>query len=525
MAADSEVKYSRGSAKKGVRGKVIAAVAAAAVVCAGVCAVGFYQYQQNRQHNDQVAALLDTDRFYYGVSVQDVNLGGMTMQQAREAVKPKEASAAGDYNITIIYDDLIKTTPGKKWTLTQKDMAFTYDTDSVLQKAYNVGRTGDREERYKEVQGLKAKPQKFSLTAAPDENGLKAKVEKLAAEVNRKPVEPTVVSFDRYSGFTCKDGVNGISVDTAKLWSDVKSIVEDSHSGTVTMQFSSVPFTKTVANVKDNMKKLGTFSTVSVNNEDGTYNMEKALLAANGTCIPAGGTFSFLGTVGSCDKAHGYRVAGVLVNGKHDQDYGGGVCQASTTIYGAALRSGVQIVERYNHAIPSAYCKIGQDATVSYPSLDLKFKNTTDYPLFLVTSASGRKLTATFYGYCPDDYDSIEIVSQVDKTYPAPTTPKYEEDDSLGAGVVRLDQSAKEGFKASAQRVYYKDGRVVKTEFLNTSYYPPEPAYYSRGKGTGASASPQSSPKPSSQAPSSKPSSQAPASKPSSAPSSDKPAA
>ena len=522
MAADSEVKYSRSSAKKSVRGKVIAAVAALAVVCAGVCAVGFYQYHQNRQHDDKVAALLDTNRFYYGVSVQDVSLGGMTMQQAREAVKPKEASAAGDYNITITYDS-------KKWNLTQKDMAFTYDTDSVLQKAYNVGRTGSREERYKEVQGLKTKPQKFSLTAAPDENGLKAKVEKIAAEVNRKPVEPTVVSFDRYSGFTCKNGVNGLSVDTAKLWSDVKTIVEGSHSGTAAMKVSSVPFTKTVTDVKDNMKKLGTFSTISVNNENGTYNMEKALLTANGTCIPAGGTFSFLGTVGSCDKAHGYRVASVLVNGKHDQDYGGGVCQASTTIYGAALRSGVQIVERYNHAIPSAYCKIGQDATVSYPELDMKFKNTTDYPLFLVTSASGRKLTATFYGYCPDTYDSIEIFSQVDKTYPAPTTAKYEEDDSLGAGVVRLDQSAREGFKASAQRVYYKNGKVVKTEALNTSYYPPEPAYYSRGKGTSVSSSPQSSPKPASQAPSSKPSSQAPASKsssaPSSKPSSEKPAA
>ncbi len=151
MAADSEAKYSQRPAKKGVRGKVIAVVAVAAVVCAGVCVVGFWtSYYQNRQHNDQVAALLDTDRFYSGVSVQDVSLGGMTMQQAREAVKPKEASAAGDYNITITYDS-------KKWNLTQKDMAFTYDTDSVLQKAYNVGRTGNREERYKAGAGAENK--------------------------------------------------------------------------------------------------------------------------------------------------------------------------------------------------------------------------------------------------------------------------------------------------------------------------------------------------------------------------------
>ena len=480
MAAETEAKYSRRPAKKGLRGKVIAVVAVAAVACAGVCAVGFGQYYQTRQHDDQVAALLDTDRFYSGVSVQGVSLGGMTMKQAQEAVKPKETSAAGDYNITITYGE-------KKWVLTQKDMTFTYDPDSILQKAYAVGRTGSRDERYKQVQELKTKPRNFSITASANADSLKTKVEKAAAEVNRKPVEPTVVSFSRNSGFVCKDGVNGLSADTAKLWSDVKAIVAGSHTGTVEMHVSSVPFTKTVADVKDNMRTLGTFSTVSVNNEDGTYNMEKALLAANGTCIPAGGTFSFLGTVGSCDKAHGYRVAGVLVNGKHNQDYGGGVCQASTTIYGAALRSGVQIVERYNHAIPSAYCKIGQDATVSYPGLDMKFKNTTDYPLYLVTSASGRKLTATFYGYQPSSYDSIEIVSQVDQSYAAPSTPKYTEDSSLAAGVVQLEQKARGGYKASARRVYYKNGKVVKTEYLNSSYYPPLPAYYSYGKGTDSS--------------------------------------
>ena len=490
--------------KKGAHGKVITVVAIAAVVCAGACAVGFGHLYQTRQHNDQVAALIDTNRFYQGVSVQGVSLGGMTMQQAHNAVKPKETSAVGEYDVTVKYS-------GKKWNFTQKDMTFTYDTDSALQKAYAVGRTGSREDRFQQVQGLKKKPQAFSITASPNVDGLKPKVDKIAAQVNRKPVDPTVISFSQGYGFTCKDGVTGLSVDTAQLWTDVKNVVGGSHKGTVEMKVSSVPFKKTASDIKANMKKLGTFSSVSINNEDGTYNMEKALLAANGTCIPAGGTFSFLGTVGSCDRAGGYRIAGVLVNGKHDVDYGGGVCQASTTIYGAAIRSGVEIVERYNHAIPSSYCKIGQDATVSYPYLDMKFKNPTDYPMFLVTSTSGRQLTATFYGYQPDSYDDIEIVSQVDKTYPAPSAPKYTVDSSLGAGVVRLDQSAKEGFKASAQRVYYKNGSVVKTEFLNSSDYPAQPAYYSRGKAASSPSKPSSSSQPSS-----KPSSSRPSSKPSS---------
>ena len=479
MADQSQARYGRPKKKRAL-GKAIAIVAVAAAVCAGVVAVGFARYSQERRHQDEISAALDTDRFYAGISVQGVSLGGMTMQQAREAVGPKETSAAGDYAVTVVYGE-------KTWTLTQKDMTFTYNTDAVLKKAYAVGRTGDREERYKTVQGLKTKPVDFPLTASVDESALKTKTAAIAAQVNRKPVEPTVVSFSRSGGFTFKDGVNGLSADAEQLWTDVKAVVEGNRTGTVQMRVASVPFTKTVSEIRANMKKLGTFSTVSVNNADGTYNMEKALLAANGTAVPAGGTFSFLGTVGSCDKAHGYRVAGVLVNGRHDEDYGGGVCQASTTIYGAALRSGMQIVERNNHALPSAYCKIGQDATVSYPYLDMKVKNATDYPMFLVTSTSGRTLTATFYGYRPSSYDSIEVVSQVDKTYPAPSAPKYTQDGSLAAGVVRLDQRARTGYKASARRIYYKNGSAVKTEFLNSSYYPAQPAYYSYGKGTSSS--------------------------------------
>ena len=507
MTADSEAKYTRRPAKKAARRKVIAVVAVAAVVCAGVCAVGFGRYYAGRQHEKEVNSTLNTDRFYSGIVVQGVKLGGMTMQQAQQAVKAKEASAVGNYDVKITYGD-------KKWELTQKDMTFTYDTDSVLKKGYAYGRTGDRETRYKQVKALKTKPQEFSITAAVDENGLKTKVDTIAASVNRKPVEPTVVSFDRSSGaFTCKDGVAGLSVDTAKLWSDVKAVVGSKRTGTVPMQVKTVPFTKTVSDVKNNMKRLGSFSTTSTNTEAGTYNMKKALLAANGTCIPAGGTFSFFNTVGPCDQAHGYYQAGALFDGKLVQDYGGGICQASTTLYNAALRSGLEVVERYNHSVPSSYCRIGQDATVSYPDLDLKLKNTTDYPIYLATDASSRTLTATFYGYQPADYDDIEIVSQVDQTYAAPTTPKYTEDSSLSAGVVQLNQRARQGYKASARRNYCKNGKVVRTEYLNSSYYPPVAASYSYGKGTDLSrvqgASSPSSKKASSAAskPSSKPSS------------------
>lgn len=503
MTADSSTEiYSAHPAKKKISRKgLIAIIAAAVVVCAGVCAVAGKHAYDNYQHQKQVDAALNTDKFYSGITVQGVKVGGMTMQQAQQAVKAKETSARGDYDVKITYDS-------KKWGFTQNDMSFTYDTDSVLKKAYAYGRSGDRETRYKQIMALKTQPKSYSITAALDEDALKAKVEKVASQVSRSPVNPTVVSFNASTGsFTCKDGVPGLSADSAKLWSDVKTVVEGTkHTGTVQMQVKTIPFDKTVSEIKSHMQKLGTFSTTSTNSSSGTYNMMRALNSVNGTCIPAGGTFSFLGVVGSCDQAGGYLPGGALLNGKLVSEYGGGICQASTTIYGAALRSNMKIVERYNHSMPSSYCSIGQDATVSYPDLDLKFKNATDYPVYIVTSTGGRVLTATFYGYQSPDYDNIQIVSQVDHTTPAPSQPKYTEDSSLSAGSVRMDSRAREGYTVSASRVFYKNGKAVRTEALPSSDYPAMPAYYSYGKGTSSSKSGGSSTKASSAA-SSKPNS------------------
>jgi vancomycin resistance protein YoaR len=503
--------------------KIIAAVIAAIVVCVGAATAIFVKNKQDTEHKNEMEATLNTDKFYGGISVQGVDVSGMTMDEAEKAVKEQEGSAAGTYHIVITCGD-------KQWELTQTDMSFSYDTQDVLKKAYAVGRSGDLETRYKTVTDLKIKPESFTLTAKLDEDDLKAKVMKIAAEVEKPAAEPTVSAFSVSSGFTFKDGTDGVSVDKDSLWNDVKAVADGSHAGTVAMKTTAVPCKTSLSSLKQHMKKLGTFSTVSVNNENGTYNMKKALLLANGTKIEAGATFSFFNTVGPCDRANGFRIAGAISNGRHVDSYGGGICQASTTIYGAALRSGMEVVERYNHSIPSAYCEIGQDATVSYPYTDMKVKNTTNYPMFLVTSTSGRKLTATFYGYQPDDYDSIDIVSQVDKTYPAPTEAKYIEDSSLAANVIRLEQSAKRGYVASARRIYMKNGKTVKTEFLNSSTYPAMPAYYSYGPGTSpeklsgktgtsSKAKPSASSSPSSSSSSSSSASSS-SSKPSSAPSS-----
>ena len=166
----------------------------------------------------------------------------------------------------------------------------------------------------------------------------------------------------------------------------------------------------------------------------------------------------------------GYKKAGAIVGGKLIDEYGGGICQASTTIYGAAVRSNMKILSRYNHAWPSTYCPIGQDAAVSYGSLDLRFQNTSEYPIYIVAGMSGTKLTVTFYGYQDPSYDEIRVTSQQTGTIAQPADV-YQVDKSLKKDEIVKDRSGRVGKRASAQRVYYKNGHVVKRENLPSSYY------------------------------------------------------
>jgi vancomycin resistance protein YoaR len=398
------------------------------------------------------------------------------------------------------------TDGSKSWEITNQDLKFQYDTDKVLKDAYAYARSGDREERYRKVKELKTSPKAWTVTAKLDESSLETALDAVAEQADTDPKGPSVTSFNPATKqFSFADGTNGVTVDRGKLLADAQTILNAGGTGTIRLSTESVPFGGTLAALKAHMKKLGSFSTVSKNSADGTYNMTKALLSANGACVKPGAAFSFFGTAGRCGRAQGYRPAGAILNGKLVQEYGGGICQASTTIYGAAVRSGMKITERHNHSIPSSYCPIGQDATVSYPSLDFKFVNPAEYPVYLVTTVKNRVLTVTFYGYQPDGYDKVDVASKITETIPAPAKARYILDSSLKKGEVKLTSKARTGYKVTAQRIFRRNGTVVRTEDLPSSYYRAQPAYYSYGKGTEPTVA--DSGKPSSRTPSSPPSS------------------
>ncbi|HWQ89026.1 MAG TPA: VanW family protein, partial [Desulfitobacteriaceae bacterium] len=128
-----------------------------------------------------------------------------------------------------------------------------------------------------------------------------------------------------------------------------------------------------------------------------TQNILLAAEALNGKILAPGERFSFNESVGKRTAEAGYKEAPIISEGAFIPAIGGGVCQVSSTLFNAVILAHLEILERHHHSLPINYVPPGQDATVSYPSLDFKFRNTLDAYLQIRSFAEGDALTFQLY--------------------------------------------------------------------------------------------------------------------------------
>ncbi len=129
------------------------------------------------------------------------------------------------------------------------------------------------------------------------------------------------------------------------------------------------------------------------------YNINRALQQFQNILIAPGENFSFVDHLGEVDGEHGYLPELVIKNNQTTPEFGGGICQVSSTVFRAAIYSGMKITERRNHAYPVQYYKpYGMDATVYIPKPDLEFTNNTPGYVLMQSSIDGYDLTFRFFG-------------------------------------------------------------------------------------------------------------------------------
>jgi vancomycin resistance protein YoaR len=197
-------------------------------------------------------------------------------------------------------------------------------------------------------------------------------------------------------------GAKGKIVDGIKTSLAIRSaLVRGSSSATIYMKehrpsvFSATDFNK--LSFPDKLARGESSFAGSPNNR--IHNIQVATKRFDGLVIMPNEEFSFNNYLGSVNATNGYLPELVIKDNVTTPEYGGGICQVSTTAFRAAMESGMNITYRRNHSYPVAYYGApGYDATVYQPAPDMKFVNDTGSPVYLETKIIGKRVVFDVWG-------------------------------------------------------------------------------------------------------------------------------
>ncbi len=419
---------------------------------------------------------LQTDRIYSGVYIDGVHVGGMTKQEARDAVSRVEGGAGSAFAILVNVD-------GTVWSIDSGHVPLYRNIDEVVEQAYAVGRTNSTairgtsttpfRERLAAVQDVANNPRAFYTVTTYDRNTVRQLTQEIAAATNRDPVSATVATFDPSTKtFTFNSDESGVFVDADAIYQTVVGLLDGgNYQQTIYVEPQLVVPDVTKAELMNTFGMVSTFTTKTTSNANRNNNIRLSAEAITNTTVLPGATFSFNQATGQRTAEKGYKAAAAISGGETFDEIGGGVCQTSTTLFNAVARANLTIVDRDPHAWPSNYVDMGEDATVNWPNLDFSFRNDTEWPIFIVAYYANQKVTVEIYGRKLDEGVTIDLESETTYKKNPPSEPKYVYNASLKAGTEKVTVKARTGYTVVTYKVWYKNGQEIKREKLHTSNY------------------------------------------------------
>ncbi len=214
------------------------------------------------------------------------------------------------------------------------------------------------------------------------------------------------------------------------------------------------------------------FSTSGEINRNRGENIKLASSFINGKILAPGEVFSFNDTVGKRTTDRGFKIANVYSRGQIVEDVGGGICQVSSTLYNAVLRAGLEIVQRKNHSLTVGYVPLGLDATVSYGSVDFKFKNSSRWPIKIQAKVDEKNnLIFTIIGTNETPGIKYEFITKEEKV--TKHAQKIIEDPNLPEGTTIVKQEGKNGYVISTYKIVKQNGKEISRIKISTSVYNP----------------------------------------------------
>lgn len=405
-----------------------------------------------------------SDEIAMGVYAGEVNLSGLTKEEATEAVE--------DYFLEKAEEKITLTVGNEELQVSRGDIGVAWGNPEVIDEAYGLGRSGNVIKRYKAIKDLEFDNKVFELAYTADTEMIQTVVSEECTKLNK---EATNLGLKKTSsGFEIIEGQQGVVVDESAAEETILAYIEEAYDGTEavidipTMISEPLGSREELAKVKD---LLGTFQTsFKSSNANRSQNVRTGAGHIDGTVLYPGETFSTYEYVNPFSVENGYAMAGSYLNGKTVDSLGGGICQVSSTLYNAVLMAELEVVERSPHSMMVNYVQPSADAAIAGTYKDFKFENSSDAPIYIEAYTTEDK-QVVFNIYGQDTRPSNRTIKYTNKVLESTAAvTELHADGAQGIGY-RVVESGHNGCKAELYKEVYVDGVLQSSEKVNKSNY------------------------------------------------------
>ncbi len=449
--------------KKNKYHKIISSILVGSVICTGFICGGYFLSKNS------------TNTFKPNTSISGVDVSGLTRMQAQDKISQSLDSTAQDVTLDIVYQD-------KVWSFNGSNFNINSNIDQIVENVYKKHRSGNYYQNVQTVKQIEDMGYDSGVALNYVFSGMEEKIDSIVAEIECLPQDATISFYPNSNVmFNITPHTVGTAVDKQKLYDDISTALAMSKNAVV-----QVPVITTMPNITQEKLNLSTvkqaeFATdFSKSSNERKSNIKLAFEKLNGTMVLPGQEFSFNQTVGERTAENGFKTAKVIVEGKYQDGIGGGVCQASTTLYNALIRAGVDVSEVHKHTLPASYVPLAFDAMVSYGYADLKFTNSTDSPIFIKTYTDDKNVYAQVFGNTKLPNQTIKTRAEFVGVLPHSGDKIIDDTQGLYADKIMFKgeyfrvKYPQEGYESKAYLQYYQDGKLVEEKLLRHERYEPQ---------------------------------------------------
>lgn len=402
-----------------------------------------------------------SNEIYHGVSVADIDVSGLSENAASQKIQTALQVRMSE-PIRLIYGT-------KVWQISANDIELHVDTEKLANDAYNIGRKGNIFEQLTERYLTANQGQKIPIAVTYSSDKLHQILLTIGQEIDQIPQNAAI----RVNGFEIVHIPEqiGHKLNIEQTIADITSRINSTFSFELKLAVDDHIPTVTLTDIRHIDRVLATYTTqFNASDSNRSENIYLAARSVNGSLVRQGENFSFNSNVGPRLAQFGYKEAPVFIDGKLVPDWGGGVCQVSSTLYNAVLLADMTIDERTAHFRPPGYVPLGQDATVADNLLDFRFRNTSANNIYVIAEASGNQITVSILGKSAD-MPEIYVTATDTKTIDPKTVIK--QDASLDLGKQEIEVEGQKGFMVTTHRIKRINGTEISRELLAVDEFKP----------------------------------------------------